>query len=83
MERLSELVRTVLLFESPAIAESELSWAHGVLPGQGVTQQHQASMVRWYFEELRRLPLSPAEQAISYKLEQHLLHIVGRVYQAG
>ncbi len=80
VERLSELVRSVLIFELPTIADSELGWAHGVLPGQGVTHQHQAAMVRWYFEELRRLPLGPAEQAISCELEQHFLGVIRQVY---
>ena len=80
VERLSELVRSVLLFELPTIADSEFSWAHGVLPGQGVTHQHQAAMVRWYFDELRRLTLSPAEQAITHELEQHFLGVVRQVY---
>ena len=80
VERLSELVRSVLLFELPTIADGEFSWAHGLLPSQSVTHQHQAAMVRWYFEELRRLPLSPAEQAITHEPEQHFLGVVRQVY---
>ena len=78
--RLSELVRTVLLFEQPAIADGELTWAHGVLPQHGVTHQHQAAMVRWFFEELRNLPLSQPEQSLSRELEHYFLTVVSRVY---
>lgn len=81
--RLSELVRTVLLFEQPALADGELAWAHGILPQRGVTHQHQAAMVRWFFEELRMLPLSTAEQNLSRELEHYFLTVVSRVYEVG
>jgi hypothetical protein len=82
VERLGELVRTVLLFELPTLADGELAWAHGILPQRGVTHQHQSTMVRWYFEELRRLPLSPAEQSLAREIEQHFLQVVHQVYEA-
>jgi len=34
VERLSELVRSVLLFELPTIADSEFNWAHGLRPAR-------------------------------------------------
>jgi hypothetical protein len=80
VERLSELVRTVLLFEQPTLADGELAWAHGTLPQRGVTHQHQAAMVRWFFEELRALPLSVGEQQLSRELEHYFLTVVSRVY---
>lgn len=83
VEPLSELVRTVLLFELPALADGEFVWAHGILPQRGVTHQHQAAMVRWFFEELRQQPLGPAEQQLSRELEQHFLAVVSRVYKVG
>lgn len=80
VERLNELVRSVLLFELPALVEQELSWAHGVLPRRGVTFQHQSAMVRWFFEEVRRLPLSAAELDLARELEQCLLRSVDAAY---
>jgi hypothetical protein len=81
VERFNELVRAVLLFELPSLAEQELSWAHGVLPRRGVTFQHQSAMVRWFFEEVRRLPLSPAEFDLAREIEQAMLRSVSEAYQ--
>lgn len=80
VERLNELVRTVLLFELPSIADNEISWAAGVLPRRGVTYQHQSSMVRWFFEEVRRLTLTPAQLELTYELERHFLLAVEQAY---
>lgn len=80
VERLSELVRAVLLFELPALADGELQWAGGVLPRRGVTSQHQTAMVRWYFEEVRRLPLTPAESDLARELEQHFVSAVAAAH---
>lgn len=79
--RLNELVRAVLLFELPALADQEIRWAHGVLPPQGVTFQHQSSMVRWFFEEVRRLPLSLAELELTREVEQYFLRCVDEAYE--
>src|SRR5690606_10523723 len=49
VERLSELVRSMLIFELPALADQELRWAQGVLPRKGVTYEHQSALVRWFF----------------------------------
>ena len=81
VERLSELVRAVLLFDLPTLADKEISWAQGVLPPQGVTYQHQSSMVRWFFEEVRRLALSPAELALTREIELYFLNLVSSAYQ--
>lgn len=81
VERLTELVRAVLIFEAPALADQELSWAHGVLPRSGVTYQHQSAMIRWFFEEVRRLPLTPAELALARELEQYFLQVTTDVFQ--
>jgi hypothetical protein len=80
VERLSELVRSVLLFELPALADSELTWASGVLPRRGVTEQHQTAMVRVFFEEVRRLPLTPAESDLTRELEQYFVGAIGQAY---
>lgn len=80
VERLNELVRSVLLFDLPALADQELTWAHGVLLRRGVTYQHQAAMVRWFFEEVRRLALSPAELALTRELEGYFVQAVTQAY---
>jgi hypothetical protein len=81
VERLNELVRSVLLFELPALADHELRWAHGVLPPRGVTYQQQSAMVRWFFEEVRRLPLTLPELELTREIEQHFVNLVNEVYQ--
>jgi hypothetical protein len=73
VERLNDLVRSVLLFDLPSLADQELRWAHGVLPRSGVTAEHQSSMVRWFFEEVRKLPISTMELAITREIEQYFL----------
>lgn len=80
VERLSELVRSVLLFELPTLADNELNWAAGVLPRSGVTMQHQSAMVRWFFEEVRRMGLTPPELELTYELERHFLHAISEAY---
>ncbi len=83
VERLGELVRSVLLFELPSLVDNELTWAYGVLPMRGVTYEHQVSMVRWFFEELGKLPLEPAELNVARELESYFLRIVAQVYRIG
>lgn len=80
VERFSELVRAMLLFELPNLADQELIWAQGVLPRRGVTYQHQSTMVRWFFEEVRRLPLTINEIDLAHELEQYILRSVDVVY---
>lgn len=82
VERLNELVRSVLLFDAPALIDQEMGWAQGVLPRKGVTREHQSAMVRWFFEEVRRLPLSGEELAVARELESQLLARINQVYQA-
>ncbi|MEI8307262.1 MAG: hypothetical protein WCF99_09375 [Chloroflexales bacterium] len=81
VERLNDLVRSVLLFDLPSLADQELRWAHGVLPRSGVTKEHQSSMVCWFFEEVRKLPISPVELAIAREIEQYFLNQIQKVYQ--
>lgn len=81
VERLNELVRAILLFELPSLADQELRWAHGVLPRNGVTYEHQTTMVRWFFEEVRKLPLSNAELAITREIEQYFLNQIRQVFR--
>jgi hypothetical protein len=81
VERLSALARAMLVFELPNLADRELAWASGVLPRNGVTHDHQAAMVRWFFEELRRLDLAPGELAQARDIEGYLLAQVRRLYQ--
>ncbi|WP_129629059.1 hypothetical protein [Candidatus Oscillochloris fontis] len=78
VERLNELVRAILIFDLPSLADQELEWAQGVLPRNGVKSEHQMSMVRWFFEEVRKLPISPIEQAIAHEIEHYFL---GRIKQ--
>ncbi|NTU79641.1 MAG: hypothetical protein HGA45_09590 [Chloroflexales bacterium] len=80
VERFNELVRAILLFELPSLADKEIYWAQGVLPPRGVTYQHQSAMVRWFFEEVRRLPLSPAELDLTREVEQYFLNLVTNAY---
>ena len=80
VDRLNELVRSVLLFEQLSLADSEFRWAHAVLPRSGVTYEHQSAMVRWYFDEVRRLPLGQSELSVVRELEQHFLGQVRQAY---
>jgi hypothetical protein len=78
--RLYELVRAVLLFEQPTLADTELHWAHGVLPRSGVTYEHQSALISWFFEEVARLPLNTNERRLVFDLERHMLAQVRKVY---
>ena len=80
VERLNDLVRSVLLFDLPSLADQELQWAQGVLPRSGVTPEHQSSMVSWFFEEVCKLPISPVELAIAHEIEQYFLNQIRQVY---
>jgi hypothetical protein len=82
VERLLELVRSVLLFDLPSLADGELRWAVTVLPSSGVTYQHQSSMVRWFFEEVHQLQLSAAEMKLAHELERYFLKVVAQVYRS-
>ncbi len=79
---LSDLVRAMLLFAAPDLAETELRWARGVLPRWGVSFEHTTAMISWYFEELSRLPLTPSERAVAAELEQYLLNLMRRLYRS-
>ncbi|MFV9507298.1 MAG: hypothetical protein AB4911_22330 [Oscillochloridaceae bacterium umkhey_bin13] len=78
--RLSELVRSVLLFELPSLVDREINWAHGVLPRRGVTYEHQHAMIRWFFEEVRRMSLSQAELEVAAEIEQYFLDAINQAY---
>ncbi len=80
-DRLCELVRAILLFESLSLADQEFRWAGGVLPRYGVRYQHQSSMVRWFFEEFVRLGLDEEEMRLVGEIEQYILSIVKSVYK--
>ena len=80
IERLSELVRAMLIFELPALAENELRWAHGVLPRHGVTHDHQSTMIRYFFDEVRKLKLGPGELIVAREMEHYLLGLVRTIY---
>jgi hypothetical protein len=81
IERLSELVGAVLVFELPALADKEIAWAGGVLPRNGVTRHHVAAMIRLFFEEVRRLPLTSAEGDLSRELERYFIGVVHQAYE--
>jgi hypothetical protein len=78
--RLCELVRAILIFEDLSLADKEFGWAAGVLPRSGVTYTHQTTMVRWFFEETRRLGLDASEEAASREVEQHILNVLDVLY---
>lgn len=80
VERFYELIRAILLFDMPELAEKELRWAHGVLPRSGVTYEHQAAMVRWFFEEVRHLGLPPSEMEVATELETYILDVLATIY---
>lgn len=80
-ERFCEMLRAILVFEAFELADQELRWAHPIIVRQGVTYQHQATMVRWVFEEVRRLPLDAAEKNLVYELEQYLNNLVRTIFQ--
>jgi hypothetical protein len=82
VERLNDLVRSVLLFDLPSLADQELRWARGVLSRSGVTPEHQSNMVRWFFEEVRKLPISSMELVITREIEQYFLSQIRQVNQA-
>ncbi len=79
--RLYELVRAMLLFEQPTLADSELRWAHGVLPRSGVTYEHQAMLIARFFEEVATLPLTSNERRVAHEIERHMLAQVNQVYR--
>jgi hypothetical protein len=81
VERLNDLVRSVLLFDLPSLADQELRWAQGVLPRSGVTPEHQASMVRWFFEEVGKLPISAIELAVAREIEQYFLSQIRQIHK--
>jgi hypothetical protein len=81
VERLSELVRAALIFGVPSVIDDEFRWAIGYLPQQGVRFEHQEALVRWLFEEIRRLHLSAEEHALSIQIEQYLHERVSRIYR--
>lgn len=80
-ERLFELVRAILMFDMLSLADQELYWAHGVLSRSGVTYEHQSTMVRWFFEEVRRLDLELAELAVTRELEYYMLGVIATIFQ--
>lgn len=81
VERLNELVRAILLFDLPSLADQELAWARGVLPRSGVTYYHQDAMVRWYFEEVLSLDLPPSERLVAREIEYYLLSLLRNLYR--
>jgi hypothetical protein len=81
VSRLCRMLQAILLFETLTIAEQEFRWAGGVLPRNGVTHQHQLSMLRWFFEEINQLSLEPAEIALLAGIEQHIITVIDSVYQ--
>ncbi len=81
VERLAELIRGILIFETFSLAEQEFRWAAGVLPRHGVNHDHQATMVRWFFGEVYHLDLNEAERALAHQVEQQMLDMVAVLYK--
>lgn len=72
VERLNRLVRAMLLFEAPTLAEPELRWARDVLVRWGVTRQHTTALIDLYFADIDQRELDPAVT----KLARHLHHFL-------
>ncbi len=81
VDRFSELVRGILIFESLTIADNEFRWAAGVLPRSGVTLRHQSSMVRWFFAEVCLLGLDDEELTLARDIEHHILDVLNEIYK--
>jgi hypothetical protein len=78
--RFNELVRAVLLFELPELANKEFSWARGVLPRHGVTIEHQYALISVFFEEVRRLDLDTAALQTAREIEHEMLAQIHHAY---
>lgn len=70
VDRFFRMVQAVLVFEAPELAKQEFEWAAGVLPRHGVTYDHQATMVRCFFEEVDRLQPAASVAQIAHEIEQ-------------
>jgi hypothetical protein len=81
VQRFSELVRAILVFEVLELADQEFQWAGGVLPRHGVQFHHQSALVRWFFEEVSRLELDAEELALAGEIEEHFLAIIRTIYK--
>jgi hypothetical protein len=79
-ERLFELVRAVLIFESYDVLDNEFQWAIGVLPRRGVTYQHQSAMVRCFCDEVYRLGLEVDEFTLMRDIENYMLRLIRTLY---
>jgi hypothetical protein len=80
VERLFELVRAVLVFESYDVLDNEFQWAVGVLPRRGVTYQHQSAMVRCFCDEVYRLRLEVDEFTLMRDIEHYILRLIRTLY---
>lgn len=80
VDRFTEMVRAMLIFEDFSIASREIQWAIGVLPHRGVRFEHQSTMVRWFFDEVSQMDLPEAERQLSYQLRDYLLGLVRTAY---
>jgi hypothetical protein len=52
--RLHQLLLVALALQAPSVLQREIEWSVRLLLRHGVTQHHIQSMVRWYFEAVRR-----------------------------
>jgi hypothetical protein len=80
-ERFCGLVQAICVFESLSVVDQEFRWAIGVLPRNGVSYDHQMSMVRWFFEELRRLGLEDDEAQLAREMESYITHLIDQLYR--
>jgi len=78
VERLCQLVRAMLLFGEPSLADKEFRWAWGVLPRSGVRAEQQVAMVHWFFDALRRDNLTLAETQVASEVERYLIELIPR-----
>ena len=74
------LIIATLSFGAPSLAENEYRWGGGVLPRNGVRQQHQIALVRTYAAEAHNLPLDIEERATLNYLATALISIIQALY---
>jgi hypothetical protein len=82
VERLNRLVRAMLLFEAPTLAEPELRWARDVLQRWGVTSQHTAGLIDCYFADLEQSGIDVPQVKLARQLHRFLLTQLDRLSPA-
>jgi hypothetical protein len=73
VERLNRLVRAMVLFDAPTLAEPELRWARDVLARWGVTRRHTVGLIDLYFADLEQSGLDSPQLKLARQLHRFLL----------